>query len=91
MVNEIEKDMIDEGALPVESVISQVPVASEGEVTPLHLLSFAKLILLFVAIIYVIAGVSELIKEGNGFYEISKVTLPSIATLVIGYYFGSTK
>lgn len=66
-------------------------VEEKGLVTPLHLLCLAKWILAVVGIIYVISGIAELFKPGSALFEACKVTLPSIATLVIGYYFGSSK
>ena len=74
-----------------EIKFSDEPYANEGEVTPLHMLAFAKYILIGVMIVFLLAGASELYLKGNGSYEVCKITLPSIATLVIGYYFGSTK
>jgi hypothetical protein len=63
----------------------------EGLVTEKNLLDFAKSILFGIAVIYFMAGVSELFIHNNATYEACKITLPSIATLVIGYYFGSSK
>lgn len=63
--------------------------ASPGDVTPVHILGLAKGILLVVALMYVAAAIAEYLKPGNDIYAACKITLPSIATLVIGYYFGS--
>jgi hypothetical protein len=63
----------------------------EGLVTEKNLLDFAKSILIGIAVIYFMAGISELFIHNNATYEACKITLPSIATLVIGYYFGSSK
>lgn len=63
----------------------------EGLVTEKNLLDFAKSILIGIATIYFLAGISELFIQNNAAYEACKITLPSIATLVIGYYFGSSK
>ncbi len=82
---------IDDSKIPLEQVMSHVTVAKEGAVTELHLLGLAKIILLIVSFLYFLAGISELIIPANAFYEAAKITLPSIATLVIGYYFGSSK
>jgi hypothetical protein len=81
----------DESSIALEKTISEVPVAREGKVTELHLLGFAKTILLFVFIAFVASAISELLFNGNAVYESCKITLPPIATLVIGYYFGSAK
>jgi hypothetical protein len=86
----MRSEFTDENNLSDE-IFSEVPVAKEGEVTELHLLCFAKVILLAVAIIFVASAVSELFYKGNAVFEVCKVSLPSIATLVIGYYFGSQK
>ncbi len=81
----------DETKLSDEQAFADVEGISEGDVTPRHLLTFAKLILLVVAVMYSLAAISELISPNNSVFETCKITLPSIATLVIGYYFGSTK
>lgn len=81
----------DETRLTDEEAFSEVEGVVEGNVTARHLLTFAKLILLIVAIMYSLAALSELLVPHNSVFEACKVTLPSIATLVIGYYFGSSK
>lgn len=83
-----DKDELD---IPEEEVFTPYSGVQEGEVTPRHLLDFAKVILLVVAVMYVLAAISELWVGHNAVYEACKITLPSIATLVIGYYFGSSK
>lgn len=65
--------------------------AAPGNVTPVHILGLAKGILIVVALMYVAASITEYFKPANHIYEACKITLPSIATLVIGYYFGSQK
>jgi hypothetical protein len=40
---------------------------------------------------YIGAAISEYVKPGNPIDEACKITLPSIAILVIGYYFGAAK
>lgn len=72
-------------------VLTDEPANKVGEVTELHLLDFAKWILVIVAFIYIGSAISELFVKGNAVYEACKVTMPSIATLVIGYYFGTSK
>lgn len=61
------------------------------DVTPRHILCFAKWILAILAIIFMIAAIMEFLHPGNAVFEACKVTLPSLATLVIGYYFGTTR
>lgn len=85
------QNRLDESQLADNAAFSQINYIDEGEVTPRHLMGFAKIILLVIAIMYVLAGISELIVSHNAVYEACKITLPSIATLVIGYYFGSSK
>lgn len=87
----MQNNELDESNLPDSKIFSKQGYIAEGKVTPLHLLGFAKIILMIIAIIYVLAGLSELIVHNNAVYEACKITLPSIATLVIGYYFGSSK
>lgn len=58
------------------------------DVTPKDLLKFAKVILLFIAILFVMGMVAELISPKGIIFEACKTLLPSIVTLVIGFYFG---
>jgi len=81
------KEVLDDS----KGVLAETPYIDEGNVTPIHMLSFAKKILLVLAIMFVIAAFFEFYRPGNAVFETCKVTLPSIATLVIGYYFGSTR
>lgn len=60
------------------------------DVTPRDLLRFAKIILLFIAVLFILASITEVIWPKNAIFETCKIILPSIATLVIGYYFGSS-
>lgn len=64
---------------------------TEGKVTPAIMLSFAKEVLLVLAVMFELGCVFEFFMPGSKVYETCKVTLPSLATLVIGYYFGSNK
>lgn len=61
-----------------------------NEVTPKDLLKFAKLILLMIVILFFMAGISELIYPDNNFFDVCRNVLPSLTTLVIGYYFGKS-
>lgn len=56
--------------------------------TPIHLMGFSKWILSIIGVIYVLAGLSEIIYPHNNVFETCKVILPMVATFVIGYYFG---
>jgi hypothetical protein len=53
-------------------------------------MKFAKLILGMVTALFVLGGISELIKPNCGIFEACKTILPLIATLVIGFYFGKS-
>lgn len=89
--NELVK-YIDESELSDENLFEKKKAISrEGVVTPQNLLYFAKCILASLAVIYVLSGLSELFNPGSSIFEACKITIPSIATLVIGYYFGTTK
>jgi len=87
MANNLKDEVLDDST----GILEETPYIREGEVTPIHILSFAKRILFALAVIFIIAAVFEVYRPGNAVFEACKVTLPSIATLVIGYYFGSTK
>lgn len=52
-------------------------------------LEFAKLILLFVVIIWLLGGLALMYSapRGGDIFEACKTILPPIATLIIGYYF----
>ena len=61
------------------------------DVTPRHILSFAKSILVGLAILFLIGMGIECYRPGGEVFAACKLTLPSLATLVIGYYFGTTQ
>ena len=85
-----EHHIIDESALSDDKLFDLTQGFEEaGIVTPIHLLRFAKWILSIIGAIYVLAGLSEILYPHNNVFETCKVTLPSLATLVIGYYFGT--
>ncbi len=81
----------DESHKTDEELFTKQEGYHEGFVTEKNVLDFAKSILLGIAAIYFLAGISELFIHNNATYEACKITLPSIANLVIGYYFGSSK
>lgn len=88
----MKNNVIDESNLPDDKLFQPIDgIEKDGVVTPIHLLRFAKCILSAIGVIYVLAGLSEFYCPNNNIFETCKVTLPSLATLVIGYYFGSTK
>lgn len=73
-----------------EEALTEVTPAL-NDVTPRHILSFAKAILAVLALIFLISSAIECYHPGSAVFETCKVTLPSLATLVIGYYFGTAK
>ena len=82
------KYFIDESNISEKSAFTNEP---SSDITPVHLLSLAKWILTIIAMMYALAGLTEIYFPANHVFEACKITLPSIATLVIGYYFGSAK
>ncbi len=68
--------------------ITQISGAVTENITPKDLMKFAKMILAVVAVIFILSGISEFIKPYNHVFEACKTILPSITTLVIGFYFG---
>lgn len=86
-----DKIIDEERDLPIDQVFTETTGIQEGQVTAIHMLNFAKGILIGLAIIFIGAAISEFFKPNNAIYEACKVTVPSLATLVIGYYFGASK
>lgn len=82
---------IDESILTDEKTFSTDEAIDEGCVQPIHLLTFAKRILFYLLILFILAGMTELWSPGNAIFEACKMAIPSLATLVIGYYFGASK
>jgi hypothetical protein len=73
-----------------DDIIEESPAATTEEITPRDLMGFAKLILGAMTILFILAGISELIRPNCGIFESCKTILPPIATLVIGFYFGKS-
>ncbi|HJY22878.1 MAG TPA: hypothetical protein VJ279_08345 [Hanamia sp.] len=73
-----------------KDVLEEVPAAIEQDITPRDMMKFAKSILLTLALIFILGGLSQLLKPDSGIFEACKTILPPIATLVIGYYFGKS-
>lgn len=59
-----------------------------GEITPKDLLIFAKYILLFVFISFIGGCYCNIFYPDSDVFEACKSILPSMTTLVIGFYFG---
>lgn len=68
--------------------INDIIIASEEEITPKDLLKFAKLILLWLMIIFILSAICELFYSDSGIFEVCKTLIPPIATSIIGFYFG---
>jgi len=64
-----------------------------GVVTPMHLLSFGRWILAMIVGLMVAAcslyflSDKDHLQTGKDIFEFAKITLPPIATLIIGFYF----
>lgn len=54
-------------------------------------LEFTLLTLFFVALLFFIGAICEIVKPGSAVFHECTLILPPIATLVIGYYFGRDK
>lgn len=74
-----------------DELVDDKPSLKIEDITPKDLLFFAKVILLVLSILWILGGLSEIFRPGNNLFEACKITLPPIATLVIGYYFGKNK
>lgn len=61
-----------------------------NDITPRDLLSFAKSILIVIALLFLLGGVAELVRPQSGVFDTCKTVLPPVATLVIGFYFGKS-
>ena len=60
------------------------------DVSPRELMIFAKYILLVLSLLFILGGISDLIRPEIHIFEACKTILPPISTLVIGYYFGKS-
>lgn len=70
--------------------LDSTPAAIEENITPRDLLKFAKVILGVCAGLFLLGGISEMLKPEAGIFEACKTILPAISTLVIGFYFGKS-
>jgi VIT1/CCC1 family predicted Fe2+/Mn2+ transporter len=71
-----------------EEKIGKDDFYEEEEVTPKDLFKFAKSILLALAVFFFLGMLSALFWKNTIIFEAVKNILPSIATMVIGFYFG---
>jgi hypothetical protein len=73
------------------SDVADTPALSEENVSPLEKFKFAKWILLGCALIFFASGYAAIFyPTGVPIFDACKTILPSIVTLVIGYYFGES-
>jgi hypothetical protein len=76
-----------------EARIGRSHLPGGGVVTPMHLLSFGRWVLGIVVCLMVAAcslyflSDKDHLQTGKDIFEFAKVTLPPIATLIIGFYF----
>lgn len=71
--------------------IIDLPFFESKEVSDRDIFMFAKLILLALATIFLVGMGIDLYHPNSAVFEACKLTIPPLATLVIGYYFGTAK
>lgn len=71
-----------------DDIITNVSPLQERKLTPVHRLTFAKLILFGLAILFLVGMLISTFTHNNEIFDSCKTVLPPIATLIIGYYFG---
>lgn len=69
-------------------IITDLLPLKEHKITPVHRLSFAKSILLGLAILFCLGMLLTVFTHDQSIFDACKTVLPPIATLIIGYYFG---
>ena len=74
----------------INDVLESMPALTEENITPRDLLKFAKSILMILALLFAGGAICDVINPQSNVFEACKTILPSIATLVIGYYFGKS-
>ena len=89
--NDDEVNRIDESVVTESKSFLPTSGVEEEKVSEKDILKLANRILFVLAVLFVFAGVTELYAKGNALFETCKICLPSLASLVIGYYFGSSK
>jgi len=60
----------------------------QNDIPPRDKLRFAKVILFFLLVLFFLGSITELFIPANNVFEACRTLLPSIVTLVLGYYFG---
>lgn len=79
--------------IPVSSntdELSDISGVQVENVTPKDLLKLGRDILLILAMLFVLGAISAVIWSDSPVFEACRTTLPPIATLIIGYYFGKS-
>ena len=74
----------------IQDELENTSAIEKQEVTPKDLLKFAKSILICIAILFLLGAISQLIMPNSGVFEACKTILPSLSTLVIGFYFAKS-
>lgn len=83
----IDQPYIDDS----NATINDSPSYESKEVSDRDIFGFAKAILMVLAVIFLVGMGMECYHPNSTVFEACKLTVPSLATLVIGYYFGTTK
>lgn len=84
---EISEEYIDDS----NATINDFPSYESKKVSDRDIFRFAKAILMMLAVIFLVGMGIECYHPNSAVFEACKLTVPSLATLVIGYYFGTTK
>lgn len=84
---DIDQPYIDDS----NATINDFPSYESKEVSDRDIFRFAKSILMVLAVIFLVGMGMECYHPNSTVFEACKLTVPSLATLVIGYYFGTTK
>lgn len=91
MVNKAQKDIDQPYIDDSNATINDSPSYESKEVSDRDIFRFAKSILMVLAVIFLVGMGMECYHPNSTVFEACKLTVPSLATLVIGYYFGTTK
>lgn len=83
----IDKPYIDDS----DATINDSPSYESKEVSDKDIFIFAKSILMVLAVIFLVGIGVECYHPNSTVFEACKLTVPSLATLVIGYYFGTNR
>jgi hypothetical protein len=86
-IKDIDHSYIDDS----DATINDSPAYESKNVSDRDIFRFAKAILMMLAVIFLAGMGIECYHPGSAVFEACKLTVPSLATLVIGYYFGTTK